>query len=627
MAVHLARTAWILAAKPVIEAVVNANLKSDVSVPVYLGDSLQLRFRTGDMFTEHEVRIQVNDKVDESSNTELVFSVSLVNRSDTFDALMTDIVTSIEQGQPVYLHQPYLHQHHIKEEHETRTMETTIKAMRQLHAEGRNHIWAYYTRNLVRPVALAQRKVDVIVGNPPWINYNQTVSDLHSGLKNLSRNTYGIWQGGRYATHQDVAGLFFTRSMDLYLAHNGIIGMVMPHSALQAGQYSKWRTGKWQTRAAGVSLEADFSYKLAWDLERLEPNTFFPISSSVVFAQRVGVASAAKGLKGQVERWRGPVGSKDIHQELVEITDTSVAGDSPYADRARQGASIVPRCLFFVNEAESTTTIHAGQTISLTPRRGSQDKKPWKDLNLAAIDERSIETAHLFEVHLGETIAPYVHLEPMRVLLPMRQGEHEIPADPKGVGGISLGHLERLMRQRWQTISNLWETNKAKANQLNLLDRVNYHGELASQLVWQEHSEDRPLRIAYASSGTPTAALITDQDVLFDYTLFWVACRSMEEANYLLAIINSDTLYEGVQPLMPKGQFGARHVQKHLWKLPIPQFDPGTPIHVEIAQTGASAATGAAAQLATLRQARGDNLTITIARRELRKWLRASDEG
>ena len=618
VAVHLARTAWILAAKPVIEAVVNAHLKSDVSVPVYLGDSLQLRFRTGDMFAEHEVRIQTDD----SSNTELVFPVSLVNRPDTFDALMVDIATSIEQGQPVYLHQ-----HHIEDEHETRTMETTIEAMRQLHAEGRNHIWAYYTRNLVRPVALAQRKVNVIVGNPPWINYNQTVSALRTGLENLSRNTYGIWQGGRYATHQDVAGLFFTRSMDLYLEHNGIIGMVMPHSALQAGQYSKWRTGKWQARAAGVSLEADFSYRLAWDLERLEPNTFFPIASSVVFARRVGVASAAKGLEGQVERWRGPAGSSDVHRELVEITDTSIAGDSPYADRARQGATIVPRCLFFVNEAESTTTIHAGQTINVISRRGSQDKKPWKDLNLAAIDERPIETAHLFEVHLGETIAPYVQLEPLRVLLPMKQGEHEIPADPKGVGGISLGHIERLMRQRWQAISNLWEANKAKANQLNLLGRMDYHGELAAQLKWQENPEGRPLRIAYASSGTPTAALVADEDLLIDYTLFWVACRSMEEANYLLAIINSDTLYEGVQPLMPKGQFGARHVQKHLWKLPIPEFDPGTQLHVEIAQAGATTATGAAAQLAALRQVRGDNLTVTIARRELRKWLRASDEG
>ena len=364
--------------------------------------------------------------------------------------------------------------------------------------------------------------------------------------------------------------------MDLYLEHGGIIGMVMPHSALQAGQYSKWRTGKWQARAAGVSLEADFSYKRAWDLERLEPNTFFPIASSVVFAQRADVASSAKGLEGQVEGWRGATRSEDVQRELVQITDTSAAGNSPYADRARQGASIVPRCLFFVNETESTTTIQAGQTTTVTSRRGSQDKKPWSELNLAAIEHRVIETAHLFEVHLGETIAPYVQLEPLRALLPMQQGNHEIPSDPDGVGGISLGQLDRLMRQRWQTISSLWEANKAKATRLSLIDQLDYMGKLSSQLEWQSNPADSRMRVVYTKSGEPTAAVIRDDKALIDHILYWIPCRDGDEANYLLAIINSNALQEAVQPFMSKGQFGARDLHKHLWKLPIPEYDPGS---------------------------------------------------
>ena len=184
---------------------------------------------------------------DDTLNTELVFPVSLVNRPDTFDALMADIATCIEQGRPVYLHD-----HDIEDEHEipgpwkppSRPCGSSTPRAATTSGPTTPEIW-------YAPVALAQRKVNIIVGNPPWINYNQTVSALRTGLETLSKNTYGIWQGGRYATHQDVAGLFFTRSMDLYLEHGGIIGMVMPHSALQAGQYSKWRTGKWQARAGG----------------------------------------------------------------------------------------------------------------------------------------------------------------------------------------------------------------------------------------------------------------------------------------------------------------------------------------------------------------------------------------
>ena len=159
------------------------------------------------------------------------------------------------------------------------------------------------------------------------------------------------------------------------------------------------------------------------------------------------------------------------------------------------------------------------------------------------------------------------------------------------------------------------------------MSQLDYLHKLSSQLEWQSDPNDRPVRIAYAGSGRPTAVLVSDETMLIDYTLFWVACKDMEEASYLLAIINSEALYEGVQPLMPKGQFGARHVQKHLWKLPIPEFDPSQELHVTIAEAGATAAFAAEKKLAELREDRGDRLTVAIVRRELRKWLRTSTEG
>ena len=66
----------------------------------------------------------------------------------------------------------------------------------------------------------------------------------------------------------------------------------------------------------------------------------------------------------------------------------------------------------------------------------------------------------------------------------------------------------------------------------------------------------------YNQSGTPTAALLESDAVLVDYTLYWIACKDINEANYLMAIINSNALYEMVRSLMPKGQYGARHLQK-----------------------------------------------------------------
>ena len=57
----------------------------------------------------------------------------------------------------------------------------------------------------------------------------------------------------------------------------------------------------------------------------------------------------------------------------------------------------------------------------------------------------------------------------------------------------------------------------------------------------------------------------------------------------------------------------AFHSAKHLWKLPIPEYDPGNQLHVDIAQAGASAATGASDQLAALRKAPSDHRTPRVA--------------
>ena len=466
----------------------------------------------------------------------------------------------------------------------------------------------------------------MIVGNPPWLNYNQTVSTLRTELERQSKNIYGIWTGGRYATHQDVAGLFFARSADLYLKDGGIIGMVMPHSALQAGQYSKWRSGRWQARRSGIALTADFSFKPAWDLERLQPNTFFPVPASVVFARRGGVVTPARPLAGEVERWEGQTGTENVRRVASPITDTSAIAVSPYDGYSRLGAILYPRCLLFVTETENPAIVQAGQTVAVSPRRGSLDKDPWRKIDLTAITGQTIESEHLFDIYLGETVIPYQTLNPLKAVLPVRKSEAKMPLETGGVGGVRLGGLGSRMRDRWRTVSDLWEGNKSKVNKLNLIGQLDYWGHLSAQLEWKLDPGERPVRIAYAKSGVPTAALVEDGDALLDHKLFWVTCKHVQEARYLLAIINSDALANAVEPLMAKGQFGARDVQKHLWKLPIPEFEDSNPLHLAISKAGEAATIGAAQQLAKLRQNR-PNLTVTVARREIRKWLRESSEG
>ena len=632
-AVHLARASWALAAREAVNAAADYN--TEISAPIYLGDALQLRYRTGDMFAEHTVTIET--RLAELGSPTLDFPMTLVERAETFDRLMADVADAIERGNDPLL---ALDDNGVTDPTERATMAQSIATMQMLHREGKNHIWAYYTRNMVRPVVLSRNKVDLIISNPPWLNYNQTANILREELANQSKVMYDIWVGGRYASNQDVAGLFFARCVDLYLDGGGVIGMVLPHSALQAGQYAKWRSGKWEhhdlTPRGNVSkrvlrtLAVDFGYKTAWDLERLEPNTFFPIASCVVFAERKGdsAAEATDGaLAGAVEQWQGLAGGADVQRMQAGITDTSVAGESPYVDYARQGAAIRPRRLFFVQETENRAIVRAGRTITVNPRLGSLDREPWKSLDLAAITEQTIESAHVHDVYLNESLVPYATLEPLKAVLPVKRDDYQIPTDAHGVGGVRLGGLERRMRERWQTISGWWEAHKSTGTTDNLLESLNHYRKLSSQLEWKENPDGRPIRVVNSQGGQPTAALLPDDDALVDEALYWITCKDMQEAYYLLAIINSDTLYEAVQPLMSKGQFGARNLHKQLWKLPIPEFDAGDFDHQAVAEAGYWAVLEVAHWLEELRQEYGERLTVTIARRELRKRLSDSRVG
>ena len=618
VAVHLARATWTLAARDALEGAVAEGQSVNATVPVYLGDSLQLQTQSiGPMFDDR-VPIPVPDppESDVQLNRVLEFPRALVDQADWFDNLMTRMASEIESGgDPVWA----LDDEDVGGGEDRKMLEHTAKLLKQLHDEGRDHIWAYYTRNLVRPVALRGDKVDVIVGNPPWITYNRTEAVLREELERQSKRRYKIWSGGRYATHQDVAGLFFARCTELYLNTGGTAAMVLPHSALQTGQYRKWRSGDW-----GIVF-ADLSIRRPWDLERIEPNDFFPVPACVVFLRK-RIEVVGKPLAGHADRWRGPAGGP-FTRERVGLTDTSGEFASPYGDCARNGATIFPRALFFVNVEESSALVQAAQTVTVSPRRSAQEKKPWKELELTQLVGQSIEAEHVFDVHLGETVAPYVLLDPLRAVLPLSRTTGKLVKKEGGSYGVDPRAMGQRMRRRWRTVAESWNAHKGPNSNLSVLDQLDYMGKLSSQ---DESSFQSEWRVVYVQSGRPTAAVMKGNRCRVDYTLFWVPCDSESEAHYLTAIINSETLENALEPLMPKGQYGARHVEKHLWRLPIPGFDESIELHKEIASAGAAAAEGAEAAWEESKAERVKSNKSTgwrAARSDIREWLLVSEEG
>lgn len=616
VAVHLARATWTLAARDALEGAVAEGQSVNATVPVYLGDSLQLRAETSGMFAQQTVTIPVPDPPDSEVefNRELEFPRALVEQADWFDNLMTRMANAIENGEdPAWA----LDDEAIGSGPEREMLEKTAALLQQLHEEGRDHIWAYYTRNLVRPVALRADPVDVIVGNPPWITYNKTQAVLREELERQSKERYEIWAGGRHAPNQDISGLFMARCSELYLMPGGQSAMVLPHSTLQSGQHSKWRSGKWK------AISADLGTRRPWDLERIEPNNFFPVPASVAFLTRAD--APGRPMLGEAEQWLGKAGGP-FQRKNVALVDTSADRTSPYAPRSRKGADVYPRLLFLAVQQEPTALVQAASTVTVSPYRSRQENLPWKELELPELIHQTVEAIHSYDVLLGKTVAPYVRLEPIKAILPLSRSTGKLDKSNEGWYGLAPSSLGERMRRRWRIANELWDLHKSPNNQLTLLENLDYMGKLTTQ----RSTGDKQKRVIYTKSGRPTAAVVDDPETVIDHTAYWIATDSIQEARYLTAVINSERLEESVKPLMSKGQYGARDLHKHLWRLPIPEFDDSDSLHVELAEAGEAAAIGARALwdgVRVEREGKGQSTSVTVARREIRKWLSESAEG
>ena len=706
VAVQLAKATWVIAAQDVIR---KARQPGDtIAAPIHLGDSMQLRYDNSGLDAQGYITLDTRETLTgQTGPVEFRIPLTLARQTDKFDNLMMAIAEAIENGDDTAR---ILDRYSVTAPAECQPIEATIANMTALHQINRNHVWTYYLRNMTRPMVIAADKVDAIIGNPPWLAYNQSADIIREELRQLSENRYQIWAGGKNSPHQDVATLFYCRVVELYLKERGKIGMVMPHSVLRTEHHLKFRSGYYETkrrprsRAAKQGMSLDFTVIAPWDLEKLQPNDFFPIASSVVFARLPGYRGDAKLHEtfakplspGQVEIWSGPTDTPQVRRTVAPLLHDDGEFKSAYAAYTSQGPTITDRRLFFVSVSPNENWFAPPDTYVTYPRIGTLDKK---DYSVDELNGQIVSGDNLFSVYLGESVAPYVTLPPLTAALPASRATMTIPLDHSNCPGwadekefvrhtgceVDAQELDPNMRARWEKMERLWEANRGKNDKKSLTQRLNYQNILADQLEYLAptfnpidyadpanpvdhttvidaasgsdtitaipatnaidaasaidaptvipakagiqtlHEADqvnpvwRPIRIAYTTSGRPTAALITDGKAIIDTKLYQVTCRNLDEAYYLLAIINSVTLEQAVEDFRPKGQFGARDLHKHLWKLPIPEYDADDESHVQLSRLGRCAAQLAQYQLESLAARSGANrITADRVRADLR---------
>ncbi|MGC4815899.1 N-6 DNA methylase [Micromonospora sp. DT63] len=603
VSVTLARVTYLLA---IGNERLSAKDRGPISIPVYLGDSLQWEQRRDLFGGAEDIRIATSgdDLVETGQGTliddDLNFPARVLHDAGDFDRLvdaMANRAVMESNKSSADLMRPILRQFGIHQG-DVSMLTTTFATMRRLHQDKRNHIWGYYVRNLIRPLWLSQRdhRVDVLIGNPPWLRYSSMTSGMQARYKALAKER-GLLTGALGASSRDLATLFVARSVELYLNDSGCFSFVMPYGTLTRKPADGFRSGRW-----GANLSVRFGP--SWDLEKTP--TGFPMVSCVIH----GSVTAGKPthMPAEVQVWRSKVRTPNITWSKLrdkmsieagavhQLSSQAKPAESPYKSRFRNGAILYPRVLLFIDE-EPTSPLGSSAGRAMVRTRRSV-KAQWVGVESL---RGPVEQSFIRSVFLGENILPFRTLDPLKAVLPVTDST-VLDADQIE------GHPD--LSDWWAIVEQTWEAHKAKNDISPFLRRIDYHGQLSSQLPSARH------RVVYSKSGNQLAAARTEQpDVIIENRLYWAAVSGIREARYLTAILNSEMVLERVKPLQALGLFGGRDFDKNVFSVPIPPFDENNLAHQELVDLAGDAEEMASAL--DISAARDFKIARGIIRRQL----------
>ncbi|MFH1221402.1 MAG: N-6 DNA methylase [Candidatus Eisenbacteria bacterium] len=522
----------------------------------------------------------------------------------------------------------------VSDEQTTIVLCSVAETLKLMIETGRDTIWAFVLKNIYKPLFLRDR-FDLVVGNPPWLSYRHIErSDYQVFLKEQVTQVYGLLKGrGELVTHLELGTLFLVRAAHLYLKKGGAIGFVLPKSIFSADQHDALR----RNRVEEVKLRTTE----LWDLEPVTP--LFKTSSAVYFGEKSRKA-APDPIPGEV--LEGKLDNRNADLKTAEKTlshhavmyslstmgnrsfwssgDKVAVAESSYRKLFREGATIVPRCFWFVEVKKSQLGFDENLPPLISSERARKEaKKAYRD----CVIEGPVESKFIYATLLPVDMVPFGVLRFRTIVLPalIEEGQFRLYRldDARRHGYL---HLSRWMEQ----VEAEWAKRRSKKlKDVDSIDWLDYRRKLTQQ------NPNAGFRVLYGTSGTHVCACAVSpsmkrrrkrgidlgQALVIDHQTYSFDPESAEEASYLASVLNAPAVNLAIKEGQSRGLWGARHVHKKVLDLPIPKFDAKVEAHVRLAEIGEACAQRVEEWIAA--GGPGNIKSIGLLRRRVREMLAA----
>jgi type I restriction-modification system DNA methylase subunit len=589
LAVAITRANYLLALGKLIE-----KRKGSVFIPVFMADSIRLpSMRKELIYGTSVLAIDVDRGVQLDLPLELALEDSKLKEALTiFAEILTEYKAKrLERNEGLKaLRSKFQGTKAVKE-----ILEKTLATIMGLVDVDKDSVWVFMMRNVYAPLRLKKKRFDLVIGNPPWVSFKFIEN---AGYKEFIKDTvfeYKLLNPKRtdLFTHLDTSTAFYAKAADIYLCSNGILAFVMPRSVLTAAK---------QHEAFKKQQKPRMTILRILDVEKVNP--LFNVDACSIIAKKGGITKypvQTVVLSGELPEKNLRLRAATKYLAIAKGEYSPVEKEksvSPYHSKVLEGASIVPRTLWFIRFSSGTFGLNPNSPLveSLVL---PDAKEPWRSVTLKG----EVESEFIFSTATGKYVLPF-RPQFLPIILPVRKGAREFTI----LSSSDLRKEGKLKMANWlDAAEEAWKKNATETSLKNFpipMDRVNYHNGLILQKQIIRYF------VIYTGSGTHIAAAVVDTrrmpqlhvgkvkispvGFVADYKTYWFGTNNEEEANYLAAILNSETMDQTIKPHQSRGKFGPRDICRLPFEFEIPQFDSGNELHKKIADLGLKAAKEAA---------------------------------
>ncbi len=223
LAVLTARTNYLLAIADLLQYV-----HGSIEIPIYLADSIMV-----------ETRSEITGRVYllRTAAGEFRVPIGVAQDSDLLRKILDEarlcleircVPSDFEQRLKLYKLDP----------NDIKILLELYNKLLDLEMQGKDSVWISVLRNAFAP--MLQEKFDFVVGNPPWVNWENLPEQYREISKGLWEK-YGLamvkGKTGLGKVKKDLAMLFLVRSFDRYLKEGGKLGFLITFTVFktQAG--------------------------------------------------------------------------------------------------------------------------------------------------------------------------------------------------------------------------------------------------------------------------------------------------------------------------------------------------------------------------------------------------------